>query len=114
MASDQTQLDQRQPDQQETSDQQQPPVLSFKEFLEKVPPVTASVVQGISHKEQSRSGGDSYYLDLPPTLELHCETAVHCAGVRLFAPLHENFSGLLSPSSWTNLFARYRCCNCSK
>lgn len=68
MPSDQTQPDQRQPDQKETSDQQQPPVLSFKEFLEKVPPVTASVVQGISHKEQSRGGGDSYYLDLPPTL----------------------------------------------
>lgn len=117
MSPDQRQPDQQQPNQPEPPDQQQPPALSFKEFLEKASPVTTSDVEGIICKEKSRGGGDHYSLRLPPTLELHCDTPVHCAGVRLFAPLNENGyreTNYLSQGSWNNVFVGYRCCNCSK
>ena len=88
--------------------------VSFKEFLERIPPATVCAVTNIAREEVTGRGASFYPLTLP-TLELHCETAVHCAGVRLFEPHNENEYGLhASPGKRKDIFATYRCCNCSQ
>jgi hypothetical protein len=65
-------------------DQQQAPAesVSFKDFLEKVPPSTTASVENLARRASTSVGSVYHRLNLP-VLELHCDTD-SCAGVRLF------------------------------
>ena len=93
-------------------DQQQspPPEISFKEFLERVPPGGTALVKQLARAERNTSSAPlTYPLNLP-VLELQCDED-SCSGVRLFAPIVSVYA---TPHNWRHLFVTYRCRNCQK
>jgi hypothetical protein len=95
------------------------PSISFKDFLENVPPGKVSNVENLGNLYTPSSGGGlvplpppsfaTYRLN-PPDLELHCE---RCKGIRLFTLVDDR--GLFIQSGELNLrFILYTCRNCGR
>jgi hypothetical protein len=81
--------------------------MSFKDFLERVPPGGSASVTDLATRETSSIGTVSWRLNLP-LLELHCGED-SCAGVRLFGFTEKAYT---SPETYKELFIRYHCRNC--
>ena len=91
-------------------DQVQAPLhqVTFKEFLEKVPPGRTVSVKSFAVKTRSGTQGNVWYPLTLPLLELHCDTDSSCGGMRLFEPK----GGYSTRPGATNIFVSFVCRNC--
>src|ERR1035441_5578622 len=88
----------------------QVPDISFKEFLERIPPGTFSQIIDLGTKLFNATGPDYCKLGLPE-ITLHCDTEGTCGGDRVFST---NYSKTLRKDDSDEAFVHYTCKNCSK
>ncbi len=102
--------DEQKPDQTESSTSQ----ITFRQFLETVPPSASAPVKDVAlARRASSSMGAIFHLLNLPVIELHCGTD-SCAGVRLFQPIKTEYSLQVHPGRQDDVFVEYQCRNCCK
>jgi hypothetical protein len=85
--------------------------ISFKEFLERVPPGTNSAVNDLGGAVSYRAGAATLVALVFPEITLHCDTPTSCGGDRVFKTTH---SADASEKTQKLSFVQYVCKNCSK
>src|SRR5271157_3426527 len=85
--------------------------ISFREFLEGVPPGTSSVIGDLGGAATRHNDG-TYSTQLNcPEITLYCNTKTTCDGNRLFKTSANN---MFTNKESKLIFVTYRCKNCSK
>jgi hypothetical protein len=85
--------------------------ISFREFLERVPPGTFSVVSDLGGEKVYQPAGNYLAPLAMPEITLHCGTEDTCGGNRLFKT---NASLMFGKNAQKLVFVTYVCKNCSK
>jgi hypothetical protein len=87
------------------------PKVSFREFLERVPPGTLSQIADLGGSKSYPPNGGALVSLLLPEVSLHCDTESTCAGERVYKT---SFAKELTKNETHLAFVTYVCKNCSK